>query len=278
MQLLDRKIIVLISSSTGSLELTDLRMAFNIKKTNKAAKNEMVLEIYNLSKDTRSSLEETDVQIIVQAGYGDFPETIFVGDIISVIHPRRGPDIITNIECGDGSKVLKDTLISESFTPGTSVKEVVDKLAKSFSIPIKELTSGLEDQFTNGVSLVGLAKDALDKLGDSFNFDWSIQDNEMQVLLKPDVSIDTEILLKPDTGLLGIPEKLFSNTTKLPDDPNNKPEGVKAKALLQPKFRPGRKVRIESDLITGSYKIETIVHRGDTHGSEWISQFEGIEA
>lgn len=278
MLLFDRTIIVTITTSTGSIEIKDLRIAFNITKTIKATKNEMILEIYNLSRDTRSQLEEVGVKIIVQAGYDSIPETVFIGDVTSVIHPRRGADIVTKIECSDGSVALKETVTSESFTPGTSVKEVVDKLTKSFGLPLKEISEGLEEQFANGISIVGLAKDAMDQLADSFNFDWSVQDGEIQVLSKADTSIDEEILLTPDTGLLGIPEKLFSNISKLPNDPNNKVIGVKAKALLQPKFRPGRKIRVESSLLKGSYKIESVIHRGDTHGSEWISQLEGVAA
>lgn len=277
MLLFDRAVSVLIITPVESLEITDLRVSFIVKKTLKASKNEMALEIFNLSKDTRSRLEEAEVQIILKAGYDNLPETIFIGDTISVIHFRRGADIISKIECSDGSAALKKAIISESFVPGTTVQQVVDKLVKSFSVPIKEVTDTLTEQFANGISIVGLAKDALDKLSTNYGFDWSIQDNEVQILLTSDTSIDEEILLTPDTGLLGIPEKLFFNINKLPKDPDNKPTGVKLEALLQPRFRPGRRIRVESNLLVGAYKIETVVHRGDNRGADWLSQIEGKE-
>lgn len=277
MLLLNRSIIVTILSSAGSIEITDLRISFVVKKTLDSSKNEMVLKIYNLNKDTRSRLEEDDVQIVLQAGYADIPEILFVGDITSAIHPRQGADIISTMECGDGNKALKSTFVSESFAPGTTVKDIVNKLGKSFSLPVKELPEGLEDQFANGTSLIGLAKDSLDQLAKSFNFDWSIQDNEVQIIRKQDTTIDEEVVLTSTTGLIGIPEKLVSNINKLPNDPNNKSIGIKAVSLLQPKLLPGRKTKIESKLLTGSYKVENVTHRGDTHGQEWLSEFEGTE-
>jgi len=277
MLLFDRTYVLLISTATNSVEITELRVAFNITKTLKADKNKMIIEIYNLSKETRSILEEKDVQIIFQAGYDGLAETIFVGDVSTAIHSRTAADVITKVEVVDGGKAAKNAIISESFAPGTQVQQVVDKLVKSFALPIKEVPTDLNEQFANGISLVGLAKDSLGQIANSFNLDWSIQNNEIQVLRPTDTSIDEEVLLTPDTGLLGIPEKVNSNVTKLPNDPNNKYTGLKAVALLQPKFLPGRKVTVQSSLINGSYKIESVVHRGDTHGSEWISQLEGTE-
>ncbi|MCP4051081.1 MAG: hypothetical protein GY730_10295 [bacterium] len=59
-----------IISNQGEAELLkDFRIAFQIEKTSESTPNPAKISIYNLSKDTQTLFEKSDLSIILQAGY-----------------------------------------------------------------------------------------------------------------------------------------------------------------------------------------------------------------
>lgn len=274
--LLFGRVVELIIGEQGEtgIGFDGFRVAFDIKKTLPSTKNTMQLSIYNLNETSRNKLDKKDLTVILKAGYDGMTELIFKGDVTLSTHVRTGNDIISKLNVVDGNVVLRDTKISESFGPGITVKQIFTTLADALGVPIKEIPAQISGQNANGFSMSGRVKDVIDSLSKSFGFDWSIQDGELQVTDQDSTTRDREVLLTPDTGLLGIPEKWVSDDSKLSDDDTAKILGVKVKSLLNPKLRAGGAVRVTSRFISGDYKIINVNHIGDTHENNWFSTIE----
>lgn len=269
MLLFDRIVKVIITGKTDSIEVTDLRITFDIKKDDSAKQNQLTLQIYNLSQSSRSKIEEKDLEVELFAGYDGVAELIFKGQSIWTVHKKDGPDIITKIQVNDGSTATREKIFTESFKPGISVQQIVEKLADSLGLPVKGIPSDLVGSFVNGFSASDSTKNVLDKLKKSFGFEWSIQDGELQIT-KTGTTIDDIILaINKDTGMLGFPEKLTGDGDKLEGDQEIVPNGVNIVSLLLPKARPGRRVQLDSSVIAGDFKIIDVAHSGDTRDEKW---------
>ena len=56
-----------------------------------------------------------------------------------------------------------------------------------------------------------------------------------------------------------------------------KRSGWKIRTLLSPTVMPGEKVKVESRVITGWFRVERIQHSGDYMGDSWVSEMELVE-
>lgn len=269
MLLFDRIAKVIITNSIEQIEIENLRFSFDIKKDDSSDQNSLDLIIYNMNNNLRSKFDEKDLGVQLFAGYNNVSGLIFKGDLVFSINKKQGTDIITKIKVKDGGVAMRETMWSESFEAGTTVQQIVNKLALTFGIAIKEIPNDLKGSFSNGFSTSGPVKDLLNKFGDSFGFNWSIQDNELQIIKTNEALDETVIFLSANTGMVGIPEKLTADGDKLEDDPTIIPNGVSVTSLLLPMARPSRKLEIESNTVNGDFKINGVGHIGDTHGQKW---------
>ena len=95
------------------------------------------------------------------------------------------------------------------------------------------------------------------------------------------------LVFSASSGLIGSPERIVKGV-KRPDeeakkkrkvkkDKKSKQAGWKIKTLLAPTVNPGDLVKVESVTIIGWFRVESLKHKGDTHGREWYSEMELIE-
>ena len=47
--------------------------------------------------------------------------------------------------------------------------------------------------------------------------------------------------------------------------------------MLAPTANPGDAIRVESQVVTGWFKVESLKHSGDIRGNDWVTEFELIE-
>jgi len=71
----------------------------------------------------------------------------------------------------------------------------------------------------------------------------------------------TAQLLNASTGLIGSPSK-------------DKKGVVTARVLIRPGLDPGRRVVLESALVSGSFEIRSLEIVGETRGNEWTATLE----
>ncbi len=270
-RLFKRRVRVIVDT----LLIEDLHVQFKVKKTLKKEPNTCEISIYNLSEASRAGMQRKHAKVILEAGYTDTMSQIFSGDARVIDHIHDGSNWITKAQCGDGERAFQYARITESFRPGSTVHQVARRLIAALGLPgvdaLKAIGDNIQEQLTQGYSMIGPASRELDKLLKGRGLEWSIQDGQLQVIKKGDVTLRPAIVLSADTGMIGSP----SHGTPGPDK-KDKSNLLKVKSLIQPGIKPGGRIRIESETrdINGDYRVETVSHSGDTHGGDWFSEAE----
>lgn len=276
-----------------------LRMRFDILKTNDLQANTGQIQIYNLNETTRgeisgkvkrdtllptsveSGTSVTDAERTAGnmgfayarlfAGYGSAPEQILEGAASHVESNRAGLDWITTMHFGDSENSLRAALASKVFAPGTRLTPVLQYLvdtlgvatAPGFQLKILAAlakTGGRAD-FPKGISLQGPSRELLSQLLQLLDLRAQVTDGEMTVLDR-DGAIDVAPLLVTDlSGLLEAPIPLENDTYALVSD-------------LEPQFAPGRLVTVATTTLAGTFVVDQVRHRGDTHGNNFRSRTE----
>lgn len=250
--------------------IEDLRLKFVIQKTLKPEPNQVTLEVWNLSPDTRKQIQTKYIPVQLEAGYESGTQIILFGDLRRVDHFRAGPDWVSRIRGGDGEKAARGARVQHSFRPGAKIADVGKVLVDSMKIPAGNVlqklrkgdVSGALQEFSTGATLTGPAYEKLVGLFANMGYDLSIQDGQMQALAKDEIVELPFVLLSPETGLLGSPEAGEKGI-------------IKVRSLLNGELFPGRGVTLQSRDYAGlNYRVEKVTHAGDTHAGDWISELE----
>lgn len=279
--LFGRKVQVTVGKrGQNGLLIENLRIVFKIEKTLEKIPNNSTVEIYNLSEKSRAAFEVKGSAIRVSAGYGDSPKDIFIGDIATVVTKRTGADIITSIEAQDGLLAYQTKEADISFAPGAKVGTILDSLTAAFGLTQGEV-QGVDrnDQYLNGASFSGKLRDHVDTLlGKQRNLGWSIQDGQLQILPKTKGSLRKAVFLSPETGLVGSPFKrvVLNQDIAKKVEGKDAENGVQLKSLLNAEIVPGRIVQVEAQFCKGIFKVDKVVHSGDTHAVTYYSDVEAI--
>lgn len=299
-----KRIAELIVGQSGKdgISIKDLRFSFSIEKTLNETLNTSTIRIYNLSPSSRKLVESPNNAVILKAGYelDKGAVTIFVGIVRRSLTVREGPDWVTELELDDGLIAYRDSKFTTTFQPGASGIAVMRQVADQFGLPIMKLPDDLTDKvYPKGFAFVGRVRDAMNKVCNYLGCEWSIQNQEIQILKKGGGRERTALVLSQDTGMVGSPEleaKTMSDklaakqgittrsdgvVTKNSDKltASGKPvkdrlevQGYKVNTLLQPTILPGDIVKVEAEGVDNFFKVEKVTHQGDTHGHEWVTE------
>lgn len=273
-----------VTVGTLLLEGTDgtgLDVSFKVKRNLKPLPNTCDLKIWGLSKSSRQALAGSTVpaptmagkqKIVpcrIEAGYKGATYQIFLGELRAAQTTRQGQDVITELSTGDGDQAIKTGRINVTLGPGTTTATAMKQLLGALGIGQGNLAkavtllgqAGLVQMYAKGASLKGSAADHLTDLCRSAGLEWSIQDGQLQVTTLGQPLDGQAISLTPSTGLVGSP----SVDTK---------GIVSAKCLMIPGLKPGVKVAIQSESVTGGFRVISTEHTGDTFGSDWYVDIE----
>lgn len=240
-----------------------VRTAFSISKGKTGKANKSTVTLHNLSEDSRNFIEKSGTTVILEAGYQDRLSIIFVGDIKKVVTSRKGPEVLTTIESGDGETQITNAHIELSLGPGATDEQIINAAVAALGLPTGVI-KGLPDTANQtGFAFSGRAGELLDQMTEKSGLEWSVQTGALQIMPEDENTGETAVLLSSNTGLLGLP--------------NKKDDGLEINSLLNPELRPGRLVRVESKLLIGPnlYKATTVEHEGDTREGRWTSKVEG---
>ena len=254
--------------NSGPVRDQEIKIAFSVSKSISSQQNSAEIRIWNLAESSRNSIGKELDDITLEAGYMPPGQSgnvgiIFKGQIRDPKHTREGPDIITTLSCGEGDAAFRKSTISKTFPAGTKVETVVDELYRQFE---KQGISRGEWKFPEGMppyrrpySMCGGCKRELDTIGRGRGFYWSIQNGTMEVI-PADGYIGGTVLITPQTGLVDVPT--------ITDN------GVEVSVLLNPELRPGRRVKIESQVLEmnaegGEYRISEVTFAGDNRDGEF---------
>jgi hypothetical protein len=249
-------------------------------------------------------------QVIVEAGYVGNRTQIFKGDIEHSWSSKHETDWVTTIEAGDGARSYKTARITKSYGKGITLIQVLTDVVKLFEVEPGNLLTKVGDNrrglivFKRGVSINGQCAEILNKYLCGAGFQWSIQDGQLLVLEPGETAKEEIVVLNVGSGLIDSPElgvsdkedtymvtalhaqtpqeKAQQERLKRKIDDQNKKNGVekskttilKVKSLLQGSIRPGKRIAVESAMISGFFKCEKVTHNGDTWGNEWYTTVE----
>jgi hypothetical protein len=300
--LFERVAELVVGQSGGKgILIKDLRIAFNIEKSASETLNSSTVRIYNLNMDSRALVETPNNVIILKAGYkydvGAL--TIFTGIVRRALTSREGADWVTELELDDGLLAYRDAKFTASYAPNISGLDVLKQIAAKFDIPVRPLPPDIPNKmYPNGFSFVGRTRDAMTKVCNYLGLDWSIQNQEIQIVKKGSPFAKSAIVLSSDSGMIGSPELeaktmstaaaakkgITTNTAGVisrPSKTSNKDgetrerlevQGYKVTSLLQPTLEPCGIVKLKAIGIDNFFKIEKLTHVGDTHGNDWYSE------
>ena len=258
----------------GGMNLHEMKVEFNVSKGLESSQNTASISIWNLKEAHRNAVGKELDDVVLEAGYlppegGGNVGIIFAGQMRDVEHRRDGPDIITTISCGDGDRAFRRATISKTFPAGTKVETVVEEIFKQMEAEgLKRGEWKFPDDmppFKRPYSMCGSCAREMDRLGRSRGFYWSSQNGVMEVV-PGDGTIGGIVLISPQSGMV--------------DTPTITDNGIKVSALLNPEIRPGRRVRIESDVLEmnaegGVYRVSQCTFRGSNRDGDFIVEIHG---
>ena len=250
----------------GTIQIVGLATRFEIKKNLKNQPNEANIRILNLQTSTRKAIESAkSLPCKVEAGYGTDLHTLFSGNVRRKYSVVDGNDIITTIAAGESDVAYTTQRMQLQIAKGASAKQILIAAGQLMGATIGNLANldVVGRAAGSATQIHGNAGANFTQLCRAYGYEWSIQNNALQVLpigkTLPSVQI---VQLTPASGLVGSPSV------------DNK--GVmKARALIQPGLLPGRGVSVQAFGVKGTFRIEEVVFTGDTWGVEWYTDISG---
>ncbi len=209
MALFDRIVSLTVGQSGGKgVELSGLRIIFAIEKTCSETLNNSTIKIYNLAPASRAIVETVNNAVILKAGYVQDvgAKQIFVGIIRRSLTRREGPDWVTELELDDGLIAYRDSKQTFSFPKNTSGLAVLRSVAGSFGLPVRPLPEFTDKAYTGGFAFVGRSREAMAKVCNYLGLEWSIQNQEIQILKKGGSVPRVALVLSESTGMIDSPE------------------------------------------------------------------------
>lgn len=243
-----------------------LRTHFVVEKSEDSAANKATISIFNLSDKSAKFVGQKERVMRLEAGYDGTREILFNGDVSKSYLEKKGGDTITTMEAADGGFAISTTRVELSLGPGATNRQVFSKVSSALNIAIGSVYELPIRQYLKGFAYSGSAKELLDRLVKNTGYLWSIQNCELQVTPEKTGTSEVAAYLSNETGLIGVPTMA------------DKGGGIKFESLLNPKVSPGRWVKIKSKIakIDGFFKVQRVVHEGDSEEGTYSSKGEGV--
>lgn len=278
-----RECTVVIGAAGRGISVKDLRITFDITKTSGRSPNPAVIKIFNLSPDNERKIKGEFDDVIVNAGYRGATRVIFRGNIKHLSLYPESNDRITDMECGDGDKDLRESIVNVTLAAGTSTAQLLDHVVGTFGTTKKGYTVIKDRKRVRGRVVSAMGRDVLDGIAADADANWSIQDGNL-VMVPVNSTLPTEaILINNDTGMLGSPviddkgislECLLNPQIQVHGKVKLDNNAVRIKARKTAVAKPGAKKppkvkRVERLDPDGIYVVYKVQHQGDTHGEAW---------
>ena len=267
-------------------------MYFDVNKDVTQETNKSKLTIINLANETIRRIEKADTKVEIYAGYEEAlgAAHLFSGTVIEAVSKDNGKEVELELTLSDGQVAIRDTECSLSFPPGTNGETVVKVLSAEMGLPIVYGEGAHFQSYPDGYSCIGKAKNAMTEVCEGNRLTWSIQNGVIVIILDGGITQNRGIVFSPSTGLIGSPERIVQSRPKedkstskrkrVQKAKKEKPEkkaGWKVKVLLSPSVNAGDAVKIESRMISGWFRVESVKHSGSSVDGDWITELELVE-
>jgi hypothetical protein len=261
---------------------------FTVDRSLTATANTAEIIVYNLSEDTRKSLQGFDGAVPVELFAGSdpgpseptwSPGLIFKGKLREITSANQGSNWITKVSSGDGDETNK--LVSFSIGPGASLTDAVNKLIGEMQISIGNaktailggsFLNGGGNQMPSGAIMHGPAGQQLERLLRSMGKTYSVQNGELQILDSGRPDNQTAYVVNASNGLVGSPE-----IGSVKNSSGKKVKGgCKFRSLLTTEIYPGRECKVESNLVNGHFRVISCTYFGQYAGPDWYVDVSSV--
>lgn len=267
-----------------TLDLSDFRVKFSIKRTNMQTPNVADIKIYNLSLATALQIQRQFTRVVLQAGYVGQTGVIFAGNIKQIIIGREsGTETFVQLLASDGDLAYNFAIVSTSIPDGTTLQNDINSciaaMTKLGTSAGGNSTVVNTQKRARGKVLHGNAKNYLRNAAVSLGYNWSIQSEK--------------VVFIPITGYLPGQALVLNETNGMIGSPQQTLQGVNVKCLLNPNIQIGTKVQLNNQQVQqlainlqtpgtpegipaplttdGIYFVAVAEFTGDTRGVEWYS-------
>lgn len=271
-----------------------MRVTFEVEKNTDEEPNTHKIRVFNLKPERRREFEARDMAVRLYAGYGqeDGPLLLAAGSVVDAFTYYDGPDVVTEMHVLDGYVEIRDTAVSLGYSEGVTSQTILGDLARQMGLPLLLGQDVPVRSWANGFSFFGPARSALHKVTAGSGAEWSIQNQQLQVIARRGVTRRQAFVLAADSGLIGYPERTTENArekAKVRDQTTGNDarlvsaqqqrHGWRVTSLLLPTVNPGDLVIVESrtHAATGTWRVESISHNGDTDGGDWQSEMQLVD-
>jgi hypothetical protein len=267
-QLFRRRVEVIV----GTTNVSELEVEFKIEADLKPSPDTATLRIHNLGRDSRGKIEAEDrgALVRVKAGFQDSVSQIFVGELRRAFTEREDQAVVTTVEAGAGDRFRAlDVRLNKSYRRGTAVSTVANNLIGYLGVGrgnvdqyLRRLDmGGVARAFSGGYTLDGNAWDRLTELFDFSGYLLTIQEQALFVAPKDGPGQTLAILVSPGSGLYGSPSV-------------DKKGRLTCTTAIIPGLFPGRKLKVESDFVNGTFTADKCTYTGSLFGDEYQTAVE----
>jgi hypothetical protein len=207
------------------------------------------------------------IPVQIDAGYIGHTSTIWLGELRSAQSVTDGPDIVTELNTGDGDQALQLQRINQSFKQGSTAVAVAQALMAQMGIgqgnfAVAQSALAASPMFVRGMVMKGNPGVHLADICQSVGVEFSIQNGQAQFLMNGQPLPGQAYLLSPSTGLVGNPTV---DTAGI----------MSCVSFIIPGLSCGVPVQVQSTFVNGTYRIVAIEYVGETRGNSWYAKIEG---
>ncbi len=254
----------------NAIEITDLRVQFEIKKNLGKEPNSCTVTVSNLSGDTRKALQRKPVYAIVRAGYDGVTRLLFSGNVSYNPSKHEKTEWETKFSIADGGRAFAHARMNRSYKPPISVQQVLSDAAASMGLKLPsevEQSQELKSALATGLCCHGPTRDILTRQLAPYGFGWSVQNGRLQIISDDQIIQGRAIVLDTTKGqevggVINTPE------LSLPHRPGEASE-LTVETLLYPEIMPAGSIDLTSESASGMFRVQELTHAGDTHGPDW---------
>ena len=224
--------------------------------------DDSVITLHNLSRSAENAVIAGAKMAQLEAGYDNQVGIIFDGSVSRVEQERGTHTRQTVLVLGPKEGALDAAFIEVTAPEGESQVPVRD--AVSQVIEALGLTPGDLSELTGMVDapIYGYGRGLLDSLLLPRGFDW-FEDGGVVNLNKVGAEVRR-------AG-----ERVISQVTGMIASPKQTDEGMRVQIFLDPSIELAQTVQVDSEVLTGRYKVAELGHQGDNWTGRFLTTIEG---
>ncbi len=228
-----------IEGSTGTMDLSNLRVRFNLHPLPKSAPSIGKILVTNLGAQKSQAIAAKGSEfkkITLDVGYESGHGIIFKGNIIQVISGRESPtDTLLTIIAADGDHGNNYGVVSTTHPAGSTPQDHFNTALSALGkFGIKAGYIGVDlskPTYPRAVTLYGMARDVLQNIAKSKGCSLFYDREEVTMIPKGGNRPGQVVVLNSKSGMIGMPTQT--------------PDGIFARCLINPAIRPHSLVKID---------------------------------